>query len=519
MKTIMRNRENGMNSRHESRVRSALCAAMIGGLLSVGAGHSALPNDITYRNFFGTMTFNRPLLFAQYPGEDSVYMVMEQVGRLTTVARRAGAWAKTDTAVLQVPVVTATGGGKCAAAQTRATSSGITTGYYESRGLLGFAFHPQFRANRKYYVSYVTVRDSSGATHERSIVAERIADATLRPKTSDAQRVLIDFCQPGWDHKGGHIGFGPDGMLYFTTGDGGNQDLWNSPNNPSLRRDSWLGKVLRIDVDSTPDSGKPYRVPADNPFVDSAGYLPEVWAWGLRNPWKWQFHPRTGDMWLGNVGYTNRDNIYRIRKGDYLGWPIWEGNHCSISPNLSGQCAATAGRVLRPVIDLIHNDDARSVTGGTFFYGNDSAALNGTYFYGDYIYNWVRVARFDPVADTVVESRHVADIENVVSFDRDSLGRVFAISLGTSFVTANTGVVYILESPAFTGPLRPVGVRAGAARRLGQGPGISLQDYLRDPGRYEVRGLDGRSTGNYRSGVVMIRERGATVAPKLLVIP
>jgi glucose/arabinose dehydrogenase len=477
----------------------ALCAAL---------WSQPLPDNVTYRNYFGTMTFNRPLLFAQYPGEDSAYVVLEQVGKIRTVERRNAIWAKTDSAVLQVPVVTATTGGKCATAQARATSTGITTGYYESRGLLGFAFHPQFRLNRKYYVSYVTVRDSSGATHERSIVAERIADSTLRPKTADPERVLLDFCQPGWDHKGGHIGFGPDGMLYFSTGDGGNQDLWNSPNNPSLRRDTWLGKVLRIDVDGTPDPGKAYRVPPDNPFVDSTGFRPEVWAWGLRNPWKWQFHPRTGDMWLGNVGYTNRDNIYRMRKGAYLGWPVWEGNHCSSSGNLSGQCAATAAVVLRPALDLLHNTDARSVTGGVFFLGDSAAPYHGAYFFGDYIYNWVRVARFDPAADTVLEYRELGSITNVASFDRDSLGRIFALSLGTGSVSANTGVVYILESPSFAAP---VGVRAAAPRR---GPQPPLAEILANPERYDLRGLDGKVISGVPSGAFVVRDR--TMGTKIL---
>jgi glucose/arabinose dehydrogenase len=499
--------------------RLMILAAILGGLIAGDAAAQRLNHAVTYRNFFGTMTFNRPLAFLPYPGEDSVYAVIEQVGKIRTVERRNGAWAKTDSAVLQVPVVSSTGGGKCLTAQSRAISPGITTGYYESRGLLGAAFHPNFRANRKYYVSYVTVQDSSGATHERTIVAERVADSTLRPKTADAERILINFCQPGWDHKGGHIEFGHDGMLYYTSGDGGNQELWSSASNPSLQRNSWLGKVIRIDVNGTPDPGKPYKVPADNPFVDSAGYLPEVWAWGLRNPWKWHFHPTTGDMWLGNVGYTNRDNIYRIPRASYLGWPIWEGNHCSSSNNLSGQCPGTSARVLRPVIDLMHNSEARSVTGGTFFLGNSTAAFHNAYFFGDYIYNWVRVARFNTQGDSVLEYSELNNITNVVSFDRDNQGRIFATSLGTGGVTANSGVVYLLESQGFTLP--PVGLAQSRSSFRPKLQTLALAEIRRNPDRYIMTGPDGgRVTDASHAGFVWVREKGSQLAPqRVLLLP
>lgn len=506
--------------------QTAVSALIAWGALFATANSATAPltADVTYRNFFGSMTFNRPVAFTPYPGVDSVYMVVEQVGKLRTVERRSGAWAKTDSAVIAVPVVSGTGGGKCATTQTRATAAGITTGYYESRGLLGFAFHPAFRTNRKYYVSYITVRDSSGSTHERSIVAERVADSTLRPKSSDSMRVLIDFCQPGWDHKGGHIEFGPDGMLYYASGDGGNQELWSSTSNPSLRRDTWLGKILRIDVTGPPDAGKAYRIPPDNPFRDSAAFLPEIWAWGLRNPWKWHFHPATGALWLGNVGYTNRDNIYNIPKGAYLGWPVWEGNHCSTASGLSGQCASTADRVLRPVIDLVHNTEARSVTGGTFFLGEDTTAVfHGAYFFGDFDQNWVRVARFNASGDSVLEIVRLENITNVVSFDRDNRGNLYATSLGTGGVTANTGVIYRLESPGFS---TPVGVRPYSPQRTHR---VTIRDVralhaaLRaDPARYTVTGPDGRRvdlfSGLRGGGVVIVSDNQRPGATQLMVI-
>ncbi len=490
----------------------------------------ALRDSVTYRNYFGNMTFSRPLLFAQYPGQDSVYMVMEQVGRLTTVAWNGTAWTKAQTATIQVPVVTGTGGNKCSVHQPRATSSGITNGTYESRGLLGFAFHPNYTENRKYYVSYITVQDSALAgggvtTHERSIIAERIADsATMRPATSDPERILINFCQPGWDHKGGGIGFGHDGYLYYTSGDGGNQELGNSVNNPSLNGASWLGKVIRINVDSM-EVGREYAIPADNPFVDSSGFLPEVWAWGLRNPWKWHFHPTTGEMWLGNVGWVTRDDILRVNKGSYFGWPIWEGDQCGNQVNRGNNatfqalCATTP--ITMPALSLVHNEDVRSVTGGTFFVGDTNAALHDVYFFGDYIYNYVWMARFSDSG--LVDQAQLPNINNVVSFDRDSLGRMFAVSMGGN----NSGQVLIIESPYFekayvpaavdtTDPEEPpIGIRGIQGRG---GAAFTAADYLRDPSRFTVHGLDGRMLRGPATGTVWIREKGSNEPPRLITI-
>ena len=493
--------------------RNLALAALLAYAGPASAFTTPLTNQVEYRNFFGGMTFSRPLALVPYPGTDSAYIVVEQVGKLRTVEWKNGAWAKTDSAVFQVPVIQNTGDGKCAVAQPRTTASGIVVGnIYESRGLLGFAFHPRFGETRKYYVSYIAARTENEATYEFTYVDERVADSTLRPKTADSARTLFRFCQPGWDHKGGHIEFGPDSMLYYTSGDGGNQGQWNSMDNPARKKDSWLGKVIRIDVDGPPDSGKAYRVPPDNPFVDSAGFLPEIWAWGVRNPWKWHFHPVTGKMWLGNVGYTNRDNIYRVTKGADLGWPVWEGNHCSANQALRALCPTTP--YLAPAIDLQHNSDARSVTGGTFFIGDTLAPFHGAYFFGDYIYNWVRVARFDPETDTLLEYRDLNDIPNVVSFDRDNRGRILATSLGTGNVGNNTGEVFLLESPGFS---VPVGIARPPAPRPGARP-LAYVEFLRHRERYDVTGLDGkRLTREPASGTVAVREK-ATGTVRLMTI-
>lgn len=471
----------------------------------------ALADSVHYRNFFGDMSFDRPLLFAQYPGEDSAYVVLEQVGRITSVEWQDSAWTKTGAAEIAVPVVSNTQGGKCSNPDERQTSPGITGGLYESRGLLSFAFHPDYAENGKYYISYVTVQDSSGATHERSIVAERVADSTtLRPATDDPERALINICQPGWDHKGGHIEFGHDGHLYFTTGDGGNQNLGSSLDNPSLQRNTWLGKVLRIDVDSPPDEGKEYAVPADNPFVDSSAYLPEVWAWGLRNPWKWHFHPETGEMWLGNVGWTANDAIYRIPAGANMGWPIWEGNHCSSHNDLGALCESADFHL--PALTMQHGQQVRSLTGGTFFVGDTAAALHDVYFFGDYIYGRVWMARFNG-NDSLMDMTQINDIGRVASFDRDSLGRMFAVSLD--------GTVFTIESPWFGKPYEapPVNLQGIPERRANAivDP-ISSADYLREPDRFSVRGLDGRAIRGQAAGTVWIREKGSRRPPQLITI-
>lgn len=354
---------------------------------------------VEFRDVFG-LTFQRPVQIAEIPGLPEHYLVVEQPGRIVTVQRDGddGSWKTSEFAAIAVQ------GGRFGG---------------NEQGLLGVAFHPDFGENRKYYVNYV--HPENGAT----IVAERIADTSLLRDAGTPQRVVMEIPQPYGNHNGGTITFGPDdGYLYIGTGDGGSG---GDPGNRAQDPGELLGKFLRIDVDGR-DAGKEYAVPADNPFMDNSAYLPEIWAVGLRNPWKWSFRPETGEIWAGDVGQGTREEITRVPRGANLGWRIWEGDHC-----YAGSCSREG--MTMPVLDL-DRDEAVSVTGGVFFTADAESPFYGGYVFGDYGSGTVWVLREDESgAWTRTRAGRVPDVS---SFDTDARGRVFASGL-------RDGVIRLVE--------------------------------------------------------------------------
>jgi glucose/arabinose dehydrogenase len=430
-------------------------------LLAVGVGslataEAALPYSVSFRNFFGAMTFNRPVHFLPYPGQDSAYIVLQQNGKIITVRRVNNEWAKTDSATLAV--LNGTSGGN-------------------EQGLLGFAFHPNYNANGKYYIYYI----ASGPGNGFDVIAERTADMTRRPRSEDAQRTILKLADPYDNHNGGTVAFGTDGFLYFGLGDGGNG---GDPQNRAQNLDSLFGKFLRLDVDGADaypaDTTRNYAIPGDNPFVGQSG-RPEIWAYGVRNPYRWAFHPTNGQLWVGEVGQDAVEEISRVSKGANMGWKIREGNAC-YSP--SSGCASAG---LTPAVIGINQPTAQSITGGTFFTGDPASLYHGVYIFGDYVTDSIWAARI--VNDSATERVRLGLINNIVSFNRDHQGRVFAITLSNSAsVASNNGIVYVLESPdMLPGPasLRP-GRRAGIKA-------LTLADLRRHPEAYSVTGLDGRA--------------------------
>jgi len=194
-------------------------------------------------------------------------------------------------------------------------------------GLLGLAFHPGFQTNRKFYVNYV--RNAGGQF--QSVIAEYLASVT-NPNQSDpaSERILLTINQVSnfTNHKAGQLAFGPDGFLYFGLGDGGGG---GDPFRHGQDTQTLLGKVLRIDVDGS-SPGLPYRIPADNPFLGGGG-LPEIWAYGLRNPWRFSFDRSTGRMFVADVGQDRFEEIDIVQKGGNYGWNTMEGLHCFNPPS------------------------------------------------------------------------------------------------------------------------------------------------------------------------------------------
>lgn len=459
-------------------------------LCAAAASTAPLPTTVTIRNYFkvgnDSLTFNRPVMVKPYPGEDSAFVVLQQSGQILTVRWNGTAWRRTDTAT-----ITVTGG-----------TSGIT-----EQGLLGFAFHPQYLTNRKYYVYYIT----GGGTAQNPWIdrlVERTAGVSGRPATSDAQRTLSRIADPYDNHNAGTIGFDKEGYLVYAIGDGG-PGSGGDPQRRSQNPDSLLGKFMRLDVDSPDaypsDTTRNYAIPATNPFKDSAGYRPEIWARGLRNPWKWTFHPVTGEIWAGDVGQDLYEKITKVPKGGNLGWSIMEANSCfnhdgSFTSPLSS--CNTAG-IKQPALALPHTT-ATCITGGTFFIGNPSSAFDGTYIFGDHGKHTVWAARVQ--GDTLVDLTQIGSVNKVASFDRDREGRVLATSISPSTgfgISSNIGRVLVLESPDMT--LAPVSIRherAGLAASA-----IRLEALRLHPERFTIVGLDGREVRGKPSGTFLVIEK------------
>lgn len=237
------------------------------------------------------------------------------------------------------------------------------------QGLLSIAFHPQFAANGRFFVNYT---DTSGDT----VVAEYRVSADPNRADPASARVLLRIAQPAANHNGGLLLFGPDGYLYIGTGDGGSA---GDPLNAGQRLDTLLGKLLRIDV----DNGQPYAIPPDNPFINRAGALPEIWAYGLRNPWRFAFDPVAGLLFIADVGQNAWEevNVAPVdAAGLNYGWRLMEGDQCYRPTNCE-----PSGLVL-PVAVYGHDNATGgcSVTGGEVYRGARQPALAGVYFYADF---------------------------------------------------------------------------------------------------------------------------------------
>ena len=246
--------------------------------------------------------------------------------------------------------------------------SRVDTGHNEM-GMLGLAFHPDFKTHPEIFVDYTATRASQRITRiARFAVANNVADP-------GSEEPVIEIDQPYGNHKGGQVTFGPEGMLYIAMGDGGSAgDPHGNAQNPG----SLLGKILRIDV-----SKKPYAIPADNPFPAGDGQRPEVYALGLRNPWRFSFDHATGQMWTGDVGQVTYEEIDIIEKGKNYGWDCREGKHPYDPAKQRSERCEDARNLVDPVWEY-GRDQGICVTGGFVYRGKALPDLVGWYVYADY---------------------------------------------------------------------------------------------------------------------------------------
>jgi glucose/arabinose dehydrogenase len=289
------------------------------------------------------------------------------------------------------------------------------------QGLLGLAFHPGYARNGRFYVNYT---DRSGDTR---VVEYRRASATRADPSS--ARVLLGVDQPFANHNGGGLAFGPDRMLYIGLGDGGSGD---DPHGNGQDTGSLLGKLLRIDVDRR-TGGRPYGIPAGNPFAKGGG-RPEIYAYGLRNPWRFSFDRARGDLWIADVGQNAIEEIdYRPRNrgaGANFGWRAFEGRSVHI-----GGTGALRGpsRHTPPVAQYTHAEGC-SVTGGYVYRGTRVPALRGRYVYADYCSGTVWSMRAGPKPGGVRrETRLGVRLSNVTSFGQSLNGDVYVVAGGSLY--------------------------------------------------------------------------------------
>ncbi len=245
--------------------------------------------------------------------------------------------------------------------------SGRVSRARREEGLLGLAFDPGFASNGYLYVYY------SAASPRRSVLSRFSVSPDADAADAATELVLLEVAQPFSNHNGGMIAFGPDGFLYVALGDGGSSD---DPQGNGQNLGTLLGSILRIDVHGA-TAEAPYRVPPDNPFVGVAGARDEIWAYGLRNPWRFSFDPATGDLWAADVGQADREEVDLVLPGRNYGWNTLEGTRCL----LTSDCDRSG--LEPPVVEYAHGLGC-SVTGGYVYRGADVPALSGVYVYADF---------------------------------------------------------------------------------------------------------------------------------------
>ena len=285
-------------------------------------------------------------------------------------------------------------------------------------GLLSVAFHPRYESNGLFYIYY-----NHGNLFSR--IAEFRVSADPNRADAASERVLLDIEQPAGNHNGGQIAFGPDGMLYIGLGDGGaSNDRYQNGQDPT----TLLATILRIDP-NTQSGNLAYGIPTDNPFVgNNDGWRAEIWAWGLRNPWRFSFDRLTGDLWTGDVGQGEREEIDLIEKGGNYGWNTMEGFECFrpvTDCNMDG--------LVLPVIEYSHAE-GRSVTGGYVYRGRRTAQLTGAYIYGDFETSLVWGLRYENGA--VTENTLLAKAPGgIASFGEDQAGEVYILAFDGGIYT------------------------------------------------------------------------------------
>ena len=355
------------------------------GFLDTGKPPTGVPS------LFLVGTFSNPVYVTAAPGDSVRLFVVEQGGRIRVLHH--------DTTLVR-PFLDI---------HTAVLSGG-------ERGLFSVAFHPQYATNGRLYVYYTNLNG------DIRIVRFNVSSDRDSADRATADTVLKIPHPVNDNHNGGQLQFGPDGMLYAGTGDGGGG---GDPDGNGQNKHALLGKLLRLDVSGA--SG--YAIPPDNPGASDTSFAPEVWSYGLRNPWRFSFDRETGDLYIADVGQDHWEEVdvaptaVQRGRGANYGWNIMEGNHCYSSAN----CSSTG--LILPITEYVHAFGACSITGGYVYRGSALPALVGNYFYADYCNGSVLSIRY-PGSGPADWTSLLTPGSGVSSFGQDARGELYIVQLG-----------------------------------------------------------------------------------------
>ncbi len=306
---------------------------------------------------------------------------------------------------------------------------------YSEKGLLGLAFHPEYKTNGRFFI-YYSAPFGSGYDH-KGILAEYKVSAINPDVADDKETIIMEIPQPESNHNGGCLVFGPDGYLYIGLGDGGGAGDKHGANGNAQDLNSLLGKILRIDVDAE----RPYKIPPGNPFANTNDVKKEIYAYGLRNPWRFSFDRATGKLFCADVGQNKWEEIDIIEKGKNYGWRIMEGDHC-----FNPESGCNSDGLIGPVSEYDHGTGI-SVCGGYVYRGKLFPALTGNYIFGDWsgklFYLKQDVGKNWNRGDIIVEGRKSNDTGlKINSMGMDEAGEIYLVTQQLFGPRSKTGAIY-----------------------------------------------------------------------------
>lgn len=384
-------------------MKRLISAAILASLVATGCGADGLkseaPRDagvsqtesqksieVEAVEAYPNLEFDQPLYYTHSNDQSNLAYVVERTGRVKCFANDENE----------------------SSAETFLDLSGKIDNGGQEKGLLGLAFHPDYEDNGYFYVNY---------TDEEGTVISRYRVSPDDPKAADpdSEVVLMSFDQPYSNHNGGCMEFGPDGYLYIATGDGGSA---GDPQGNAQNLSSFLGKILRIDVDN-PVGPREYGIPSDNPFAgNKEGYLEEIYAFGFRNPWRFSFDMKTGKLWAADVGQSRTEELDIVESGKNYGWNIKEGTEEYSSGDSNTE-------LQDPVWQYDHGT-GRSITGGYVYHGGAVKGLDSAYVYGDFVEGKVWALWMGQ--NSQVDNVQILDTDmRISSFGMDRKGELYIV--------------------------------------------------------------------------------------------